>query len=235
MSIRGFIFDIDDTLLATTKCTNACRFRAVDRLLEAVESGERERAQELEHKLYKIFGWARLPDLWRALAMELKRKPPGEDKLLEIRKQFEIEFFETISVLPTAEHTLAALAEQGIALGIISDGGDSIQLRKLRTTGLDKHFPIEQVIISIQSDLFSSKPSTANFRRMEKVLDLGPSQLAYVGDKPWDITAANVAGWRSIRTTQATDDSFDKWPYPALSVEKPDRVISTLSELVEMK
>lgn len=235
MALRAIIFDIDDTLLATTACTTACRRRAVDRLLEAIESREREQALELERRLYAIFGWARLPDLWRALAMEMGRKPPSEDELLGIRKLFEIDFFETISVMPAVEHTLASLAERGFALGIISDGGESIQLRKLRTTGLDKHFPAGQVMISIQSDLFSSKPSTANFHRMEKVLDLRPEQIAYVGDKPWDITAANVAGWRSIRTTQASDGSPETWPSPSLAVEKPDRIIRTLSALLEMK
>ena len=226
--------DIDDTLIASTSSSTKARLRCLEFLLSALSGAVEKKALKLEPRLYEIFGWSKLPDLWRALALELGLQNPTDDLLEGALKLFEETYFETLKPLPTVEQTLKELEERSLPVGIISDGDEELQWRKLRSTGLDRFFDPGFVIITIQSDIYSAKPSTANFCMMEKLLGFKPEDIAYVGDKPWDVAAANVAGWRSVRTRQVLEDRPDFWPDPALEIHKPDNVIYSFSELLEL-
>ncbi|HUX06295.1 MAG TPA: HAD family hydrolase [Acidobacteriota bacterium] len=235
MKIEAYVFDIDDTLLATTTANRTARRRCLDFFLQSAGFAVDGDIVETERRLYKVFGWGKLGDLWRSLAIELGADPPPHHRLEEAAELFDTVFFENLSTLPTVTHTLAALREGGVQIAVISDGDERLQQRKLRHTGLDHLFESDKVLISIQNDYYGAKPSTANFRTMEKRLGLLPHEMLYVGDKPWDIAAANAAGWTSVRTLQAGGDGANNWPLPALKVQTPDIVINTLSELLDIK
>ncbi len=233
MPIRAFVFDIDDTLISTTKNTIRARWRCLEFVLGELGGIPDERAAGLVDRLYDVFGWSRLRDLWRSLAVELGLPDPGEAVLDGAATLFEEVFFDGLHALSTVESTLVTLSSRPVEMGIISDGDEELQRRKLRATGLDRFFEAERVIVTIQSDLYSAKPSSANFRRMEKLLDVRAHEAVYVGDKPWDVTAANVAGWTSIRSRQAA--GFGVWPSPSLAIQKPDLEIDTLAEILELE
>ena len=233
MPIRAFVFDIDDTLIATTRSSMRARRSSLEFVLGELGSTPDERAAGLADRLYSVFGWSRLRDLWRALAIELGLAAPGQAALDGAAALFDEVFFDGLRALPTIESTLATLASRPVELGIISDGNEGLQRRKLRATGLDRFFAAERVIVTIQSDLSSAKPSAANFRRVEKLAGVRAREAAYVGDKPWDVAAANVAGWISVRSRQVAGSGG--WPSPPLAVQKPDLEIDTLSEILEMR
>jgi HAD superfamily hydrolase (TIGR01509 family) len=175
-----------------------------------------------------------MKDLWRSIAVELDCPIPAPHKLQEIHDTFEKDFIENLGLFPTVEMTLSALRERGLPLGIISDGDSLWQWKKLHSTGIDRFFEKENVCISIQSDLYSCKPSSANFRIVEERFNLLPHQLIYVGDKPWDILAANAAGWYSVFSAQSYDGDKERITMPQLNIEEPDRTIKTLSEILEL-
>ncbi len=235
MRIEAYVFDIDDTLIATTKANRRARRRCLDFFLQSAGLEANEAVIESERRLYDVFGWSKPDDLWRSLAIELGADKPAQQWLEQATELFTSAFFEGLSTLPTVTHTLGALRERGVQIAIISDGEKQLQQRKLRETGLDNLFESERVLVSIQSDYYNAKPSTTNFRRMEKALGLLPHELLYVGDKPWDITAANAAGWTSVRTLQAGGDGANNWPFPPLKIQTPDNEISTFSELLDIK
>jgi putative hydrolase of the HAD superfamily len=235
MIIEAFVFDIDDTLLATTRASGRARRRCLDFFFEAAGTSQTADAADIERRLYKAFGWSKLRDLWNALALELGLEKPQQTWLGQAEELFLSTFFENLAVLETVPHTLEALRAKGKQLGIISDGDERLQHRKLRETGLDAFFPSDLVLVTIQSDYYCAKPSTVNFRRMEKVLGLLPHEMLYVGDKPWDIAAAKVAGWTSVRTLQADGEGANDWPFPVLKVQTPDYEIRTFAELSRIK
>lgn len=232
--IKVIVFDLDDTLVATTRCNNRCRKHALERVLTLLPGVDVTRAGAIENTLYKSFGWARLQDIWRGVAIELGVDVPSEDELLTIQRKFGQEFTKNLHLFPTVEYTLKSLADSPVDVGIISDGDAGWQWRKMKTVGIDRFFDPEKVIITIQSDLASSKPSTANFRRQQKLFAARPNECVYIGDKPWDVLAANTAGWMSVRTTQAQTNENSLWTLPELQVLHPDRVINTLSEVLEL-
>jgi HAD superfamily hydrolase (TIGR01509 family) len=234
MEKRAVIFDIDDTLVDTTRCNALCRALAIDRLLASMPGADADRAAVVENHLYKVFGWARMQDLWRAIALELGVKAPPAEDLADIQRLFELDFTARLELFTGVAQTLRLLAERGLSLGIISDGHAGWQWRKLKACGIDSHFPPDKVFISIQSDLHNCKPSTANFRRQERAHGLSPDELVYVGDKPCDVLAANVAGWTSVLTLQAHEGRPDGWPDGVIGIQSPRHRINTIIELPDL-
>lgn len=232
--ILALAFDIDDTLIASTRSNLRARRRSTEALQQNLNLRADDVAADIERRLYAHFGWARMPDLWRALALELGAEQPADHVLEDAMLQFEETFFATLSVLPTVTATLSSLRERGVPLGIVSDGDSSLQQRKLRATGLSEFFAPDNVMISIQSDYCNAKPSTSNLRRLQQRLGIQPCEAAYVGDKPRDILAANTAGWLSVLSTQAGDGDKTDWPFPSLAVQRPDLEIRTFAEILEL-
>lgn len=234
MDTRAIIFDIDDTLVATTRCNTICRASALERLRAHLDGADAGRVTAVEAHLYPVFGWARMPDLWRAIALELGIKVPPADDIADIQRLFELEFTARLELFSGVESTLEVLMARGLALGIISDGHAGWQWRKLKACGIDRFFPPDKVFISIQSDLHNCKPSTANFRRQERAQGLSPGEMVYVGDKPWDVLAANVAGWTSIHTVQALGGQHNGWPEGSLAIQTPHHRIGAMNEILEL-
>ena len=230
---KAVVFDIDDTLTATTAANRAARKACLELITSGLGKTPDARTEALESRLYQVFGWSRLPDLWRALALEAGQENPSEETIEQALELFDKTFFNNFRLLPTVESTLSKLHALGAPMGIISDGDESLQRRKMEQTGIDRYFEPERVIVTIQSDIYSSKPSTRNFLRMEKILGIGAKKSIYVGDKPWDIAAANVAGWTSVRTRQALVGEPDSWPDGKLNIYIPDYVVEKCSEIME--
>ena len=235
MTIKAYICDIDDTLLGTTPANIEARNRCIARFVDAsgLDGDLLGRATEAERRLYLLFGWAKMTDLWRALAIDLDCDMPSGVFLEELSALFESTFFDSLRVLPTVVDTLEGLRDGGAKLGIISNGDEALQHRKLKVTGLEALFDNGLIAVTIQNDYYNAKPSSASFKRLERKLGLRPGEMLYVGDKPWDVAAANVAGWTSVRTTQVHPE--DAWPSPPMKVLQPDYSISEFAQLRDIK
>lgn len=234
MEIKAFIFDIDDTLVATTRSNHFARTNALNSLCAFLKTECDENLRKVETILFREFGWARLPDLWRAFCLEMGCPSPNEEFIKNLHETFRQDFVSSLSLFPGTMELITSLRERGKRLGVISDGDSKWQWCKLRKTGLDEIFNLDFVRISIQSDLYSCKPSTANFRCLQDVFDLKPEEILYVGDKPKDVIGANVSGWYSVRTVEAFKEYPDPWPKPKLKIEKPNLEISSITELLEL-
>ena len=234
MEIKAYIFDIDDTLVATTRSNHFARDNALASLSHYLETDVTDRLKEIEVIMFREFGWARLPDLWRAVCLEWGKQPPEEDFVKELHEKFRQDFVNSLSLFPGAMDLLKTLKGKGKHLGVISDGDSKWQWCKLRKTGLDEIFNLDYVKISIQSDLYSCKPSTANYRFLRNAFELKPEEMLYVGDKPKDVIGANVSGWFSVRTVEAFKEYPDPWPKPKLNIEKPNKEISSITQLLEL-
>lgn len=235
MKIKAFIFDIDDTLVATTRSNHLARANALADIAAFLGTKVDKALEEIEQILFREFGWARLPDLWRGICLEMGSEPPAEEFIKELHEKFRQDFVNSLSLFPGTMELLQSLKDQGKLLGVISDGDSRWQWCKLRKTGLDEIFDLNYVRISIQSDLYSCKPSTANFRSLQNAFGLKPEEILYVGDKPKDVIGAKVSGWYSVRTVEAFKEYPDPWPAPKLRIERPELVISAITELLELK
>lgn len=122
---------------------------------------------------------------------------------------------------PDAKATIDELARSGVALGVLSNGWNPLQVTKARRAGFTG-----KVLAS--GDLGVQKPHPAAFRALADELGLEPERCFYVGDDPaGDIGGALKAGFRAVWI-----DNEGK-TYPS-DLPRPTHVVHSLRELIPL-
>jgi putative hydrolase of the HAD superfamily len=96
---------------------------------------------------------------------------------------------------PDTEAAIAALEQDGLALGVITNADGDIQRRKLAALGLLERLPA----FVASSEAGAAKPEPAIFQAACELLELAPERVAYVGDRlDVDAQGARDAGLLGI-------------------------------------
>lgn len=115
---------------------------------------------------------------------------------------------------------LRLLRKKGYRTALITNGGHSLQYRKLTMLGLAPYF--DEIIVS--GDVMIDKPDREIFRMMADKLSLKPDEMIYVGDNPKnDIQGAKSAGYHTIWMK-----STGLWQY---GVDAPDAEADTVEDV----
>ncbi|SUD48871.1 Pyrimidine 5'-nucleotidase YjjG [Nocardia otitidiscaviarum] len=189
MTVRGILFDVDDTLVdySATARAGILAHLAAEGLLDRFESAEHAVAlwKELEEREYPRYLAGELTFTGQQeLRSELLLAHIGAstddprawfDRYVALRDT-------TWAAFPDAEPLLSALTGR-IAVGVVSNSSRSHQVGKLRTVGLLPHFG-EAVLCS--AEFGTPKPRPDIFLAGCELLGLPPQQVAYVGDR-WDV------------------------------------------------
>ena len=88
---------------------------------------------------------------------------------------------------------LAALAEQGVKLGVVTSAPRCAAIPALRATHL--HLVLSGCVVTAES-CRRRKPHPDPLRRALAILEAAPEQALYVGDAPEDAVAAQACGIR---------------------------------------
>ncbi|MCI9214965.1 MAG: HAD family hydrolase [Oscillospiraceae bacterium] len=158
----------------------------------------------------------------------------GRDRLAPIAEELSFLYdYERVRVVrrPYIKETLDALREQGMKLGLISNIISlSVAPHFLEEYGVRDY--MDCIVLSSATGI--RKPSADIFRVAEKELDLGPEELAYVGDTlSRDVMGTRNAGWRlmiQIKNPGAArrDKGLEH------SGLKPDCLVEGLEEIPEI-
>lgn len=142
----------------------------------------------------------------------------------------------TITLSEETKDTLSKLKEEGVILGIITDGREISQKQKVEALGLEERIPMEMVIINEEKKYF--KPNHWSFDRMMlKCYQKYPNNdfdFFYVGDNTEkDFIAPNELGWTSICLL---DDgkNIHKQDYNVEKIKLPKKSISNITELIDI-
>lgn len=177
-SVKGIIFDLDDTLYSE-KAYVKSGYKAVSDYLGG----------GYEEKLWSYFeaGKPAIDVLLKALQRE--------DEKTEVLKVYRTHKPE-IHPYSGVTEMIAELKEKGIKVGIITDGRPEGQRNKLKALGLD----IDDVIITDElGGVQFRKPCDIAFRIMATRWRLNPADIVYVGDNPAkDFQAPQQLGMRCI-------------------------------------
>lgn len=177
-SVRGVIFDLDDTLYSEK---------------EYVKSGYKAVSDYLgggyENNLWNLF-CAKKPaidELLRELGREQEKT-----QCLDIYRSHK----PSIHLYDGVAEIIDALKEKGIKVGIITDGRPEGQRNKLEALGLN----VDDVIITDElGGIQFRKPCDIAFRIMMTRWRLNPQDIIYVGDNPAkDFQAPQQLGMRSL-------------------------------------
>ena len=107
---------------------------------------------------------------------------------------------------PEATPVLSQLSETH-ALALITNFDHPPHVHKiLQETGLAQHFPV----VVVSGDVGVKKPDPEIFATALSAVDVAPERIAYVGDAPEDILAAQGAGMTPVRLQRDGDTEGDK-------------------------
>ncbi|GAA5048698.1 putative hydrolase of the HAD superfamily [Thermocatellispora tengchongensis] len=206
MTVRGVLFDVDDTLFAYSACERAglLRYLAAEGMLEAF--GTPDDAVALWHRIMEeeyprflagelTFAGQQVARARRFLAHAGRATSPEQAAAWfagyrEVREEVEAAY----GVFPDALPALEALAGR-VRLGVVSNSSLPHQCRKLRAVGLLGHFG-DALVCSGEHGV--AKPDPSIFLAGCAALGLEAYEVAYVGDR-YDVDAlgARDAGLRA--------------------------------------
>jgi putative hydrolase of the HAD superfamily len=214
---KAILFDLDDTLLDRTASLEYFVKSLYQRL-------------RVDHAPYEIYrdrflaldqrGYAEKSAIFQTLIAEFALSTSVEALLAEFRQHA----WTSCRLLPDAAEVLKALRSRGYKLGVITNGEDWSQMRKLRVTGLLTL--VDLVVISEHERI--KKPNPLIFTRAAERLAVHLTECAFVGDHPRnDIYGAGAVGMKTIWYP-----GDQQWSTDIAIV--PDYTIAALGELLDL-
>lgn len=197
LALQGVLLDVDGTLVESTDLA----FSATNEVLE--KFGYTKITVEDYHRGTKYTTRVRLA--WHAGLSETPEADLAAANALgtEMGKLFDSTYVAlvtptTVPLFAGFSDLLAALAERGITMGVLSNAAREYVEAVLSTNKLCKFFPVRHGADSVP------KPKPAPDGLLQCCAELGQleaSQYIYVGDGPNDGRAARAAGMASVGVT----------------------------------
>lgn len=217
-------FDLDDTLTKEIDFLKS-GYRAVARLVE------KRFGLDANEVYWQLYDWYKAGQN----AFEKLNETYGLDN--PIGDYLNVYRFHQPEIMLNDEvrHTLNVLKEQGVEMGIVSDGRQETQMNKVKALGLTEW--IDESCIIINSDARFFKPNPYGYDRLmlamfEKTGEL-ELEFTYVGDNlKKDFICPNAKGWTTVCLL---DDgrNIHKQDFEAASKEAlPKKTIKSIKELI---
>lgn len=204
--MRAVLFDAGNTLIYANTDRMADILRAVGTDTDGVRVRVAEReARRLLHRALGSDGRDTQPEVWsNYFAVIFRETGVPEDRMAEAGRllgQAHAEDHLWTQVAEGTTETLAALAETGYRLGVISNADGRMEAL-LESVGLRAHFEfvVDSEVVGMQ------KPDPGIFLEGCRRMELLPERCLYVGDLyPVDYLGATRAGLRAVL--------FDPWGF----------------------
>ena len=191
-SIKGVIFDLDNTLLDFMKMKEFAVKAAVKGMIEAgLMVGEDDSYTEIV-SIYEEFGWEnqKVFDVFIEKQIGYVEHKYLAAGIVAYRRAREA----NLMAYPNVNKTLMALAKSGIKLGVVSDAPSREAWMRIYYLNLYHFF---DVVITFD-DSGERKPSEKPFKMCLDALDLDPEETIMVGDCPErDVVGAQKLGMKT--------------------------------------
>ncbi|MBN1801828.1 MAG: HAD family hydrolase [Candidatus Lokiarchaeota archaeon] len=231
---KGILFDLDDTITTFDTVVEPSWKKVCNKYANQIDNVNEN---ELYLKIIETANWywsdkkrhekGRLDiENARRRILELTfNKIKNDDISLahEIADSYSRLRVEAIDFYPGAEETLKYLYEQGVSLGLVTNGQAEKQREKIERFRLERFFSS----ILIEGELGYGKPNEAVYLRALDEIGLNAGSVWFVGDNlEWDVEAPQKLGIYSIW------NDYRKQGLPLSSNIIPDRIITNISELI---
>jgi putative hydrolase of the HAD superfamily len=232
---KGILLDLDDTILAYSVVAEpiwkqlcqeyACRLNSIqpDRLYGGIKRmsdwfwSDKERHKKGRQDLNSARRFT-VSLAFRELKLENLSLAEEMADRFSAQREKEIFFFEK------AEETLEILTSQNISLALMTNGEAKKQRNKVQRFNLERFFKS----ILIEGEIGFGKPEEEVYKRAMRELALGPEEVWAVGDNlEFDVYGPQRLGIFGIW------NDFSRQGLPSGSEVTPDRIIHSISELLE--
>ncbi len=228
-TIRGVVFDLDNTLFdrqATLRLvfpTLLAAVKAAGALPDGVSGDDLAAGWFDADRRLCMYGW---PRVYGDLVEKGLLSPamPFEDYAGAV-----LAAFGTGAVrYDYAAGTLETLRGRGLALGLLTNGFEELQMTKLRLIGLENAFDV----ILTPAPGEKKKPDPDFFLKMAERLGCPPETLLYVGDDPFnDVGGAYAAGYVPVwvKTSGIWPEGRKRAPYEIANVGELPALLDRLT------
>ena len=179
--IKAVVFDLDDTLISEDDYIKSGYQAVAEFLCEKYRdgAGKNWNRTEVSRQLYRLYE----KQSNRVFNEFLDNYSIAYEKkdILELVAVYRNHIPE-ISFYPEVEACLKKLKEEGISIGIISDGYLETQTRKAEVLGLDTL--ADKIIFTESLGREYWKPHKYSFQLMKDYFKIGYEEMMYVGDNP---------------------------------------------------
>jgi HAD superfamily hydrolase (TIGR01549 family) len=211
------IFDVDGTLVTFHFDTRGARKALID---ELSASGFDAAGLDLNTPIQKILD-----------AAHAQTPAKGESAYEAFRRQayaiidrFEEANTASATPFPGTREALERLKSKGVRLAVLTNSGRRAASEVLQRAGLQGLFEF----VLTRDDTASMKPRPEGLTMALAMLGLPGAQVFYVGDSPYDIVAAKLAGMKIISVATGN------YSEASLREEGADFVISSIARLPEV-
>ena len=198
--MKAIIFDIDDTLYDRGAVIARAVFMATGYQVRDIQGFYRMYKRWSDEAFDLCEGGQMSLDDSRQYRIRKAMEEVGWPISREAAKGFHgyyKEELDHISLSPVLEEMFRVLGEQGVIMGVLTNGPGPHQLAKYSSLGLDRWIPRKNVFVS--GFMGCAKPDPNCFRIVEEGLGLPPEGLFMVGDSYGsDIAPALEAGWDAL-------------------------------------
>jgi putative hydrolase of the HAD superfamily len=236
---RAILFDLDDTIVqAYTRPEVAWFAVAVEfaaelaplppsAVVDAITASAREFWSDPERHRegrLQLFAARRrvVEEAFARLARDGHKLPPAEvgsrlaDRFSAVRE-------EQTTLFPDAHRVVDALRAEGVRLGLLTNGAAELQRAKIDRFDLARRFHH----IQIEGEHGFGKPEERAYRHAMTTLGVAPAETWIVGDNlEWEVMAPQKLGIHAIWFDPSGEG------VPPGSPAKPDRIVTSLSELL---
>ncbi len=232
---KGILFDLDDTITTFDAVTESSWKKACNKYANQIDDVNEN---ELYENILETAKWywsdkkrheeGRLNiEKARRNILEITFTNLNNDDITlahEIADLFSKLKVEAIDFYPGAEDTLKYLCEQGLSLGLVTNGQVEKQREKIDRFRLERFFSS----ILIEGELGYGKPNEKVYLRALDEIGLDASSVWFVGDNlEWDVEGPQKLGIFSVW------NDYRNQGLPQSSRIVPDRIITNISELIE--
>lgn len=190
--MKVICFDLDDTLYKEIDYLTSA-YREIVQYAAAhclVDEDSQQRLSE-EGYLQMMTAYQQGENAFAALNSRLGLHIPVSDYLTLYRNHVP-----KIALSDDVKRLLDVLHQEGVILGLITDGRSVQQRNKLKALGLDSYLENENIVIS--EEFGSEKPALANYTYFMKRYPVC-RDFTYVGDNlRKDFLAPNRLGWQTV-------------------------------------
>jgi putative hydrolase of the HAD superfamily len=221
--LEAILFDLDNTLLDRTRTFRKFTERFVDQFFK----------NQSESKRHEIIDFIILLDNdgyknKTEMFMELLDKLIWEEKpeINELIKFYNTHYVECAELMETAIELLEHCRENGMKIGLITNGKNHIQYGKIEKLQIRKYFDV--IVVSEEAGV--KKPDERIFQQALLQLNVEPKKSIFIGDHPInDILGASKAGLQTIwmKRNQPWDEKVE--PLPLKTIENLNELIQYLT------
>jgi HAD superfamily hydrolase (TIGR01509 family) len=223
-AVAGIGFDLDHTLAIDNKLERV----AFLRLLEDIERDGGQGLGNLDEEIARIdelLAWQRKG----AFSIEDAVMRFVRDRGAEPKPSY-AETFRTLAVkmvddfvipIPGVKRMLAGLSQRGIAVAVLSNGWNPLQIRKAQRAGFEGP-------VLASADIGQQKPGARAFEMLLSALGTRPQKTWFVGDDPHsDVDGSRSAGFHAVWF------DWEKKTFPP-ELLPPPYTIHSLGELLDI-